>query len=307
MRNEYIGASEVGAIVSGCDEYGKTPLTIYMEKLGLRDKNESEIMSRGNDLERILFNKFQEQEETTGLWLYQPCAWEEPLTHEDYPWLGCHPDAWRKKAGHILELKLVSSDLPLPDKDEIEWLKVIRPSWYWQAQTQLAITGFEKVILFVWVNNQFAWHHQFTLEIPANKDDIKTLVEKTHEFFYTNIKGNKIPEYVEEKPIELKTDWVETDKQLVQDIEDFAVMSEQIHGLQKSFDNLKDKLKSVYSEKPYKSILAGQILLRANMKSGASRLSKDRCIASGLDLTGCYERGKPVYTLEVVRRKDNGQ
>jgi len=303
-RSGYLGASETGAIVTGSDEYGRNPLSIYLNKLGLKEESESEIMQRGLDLEKTIFDKFLTTTEYTYNWKYQPCNWDDPIQNPDMPWLACHPDAVNDNLKQILEIKIVNNELPIDDRDPVDWLKAIRPSWYWQAQTQLAITGMSKVILFVWVNGSFSWHHQMTVEILPNLDDIKRMLEVTSDFFYTNIQGNKIPESVEEKPIELKTDWVETDPQLIQDIEDFAVMAKQEHDLKQSFDNLKDKLKAVYGEKPYKSILAGQILLRANIKSGASRLSKDRCIANGLDLTGCYERGKPIYTLEVARRKN---
>jgi len=309
-RSNYIGASETGAIVTGSDEYGRNPVSIYLNKLGLKEESESEIMQRGLDLEYTLYKKYLETQDYTAGWQYQPCTWEEPLTNPDYPWLACHPDAINYKLGKVLEIKLIGNEWPIEDVDPVEWLKNFHPSKYYQAQTLMLIPQMNILDLFVHIDGHEKWRpHMFNGGVPyltiyPNKNDMLEIVEKTHDFFYTNIKGNKIPESVEEKPIELKTDWVETDPQLIQDIEDFAVMAKQEHDLKQSFDNLKDKLKAVYGQKPYKSILAGQILLRANMKSGASRLSKDRCIANGLDLTGCYERGKPVYTLEVARRKE---
>jgi hypothetical protein len=303
-RNDYLGASEVGAIVAGRDEYDRTPLSIYLEKLGLKDKSESEIMQRGIDLEKTIFFKFLENVwDGENSWTYQPTDWDHPIMNPEIPWLACHPDATDEQ-GNILEIKLVGHELPIDGDDAVKWLKAIRPSWYYQAQAQLLITGKARVILFVWVNSPFAWHSQMTVEILPNKTDMQEIVEKTHAFYYDNLLANKIPEYAEEKPVELKTDFVETDAQLIQDIQDFAEMTVQEHNLKTSLDNLKDKLKGVYSKTTHKSILAGQILLRANMKLGASRLSKDRCIAQGLDLTGCYERGAPVYTLEVARRKE---
>lgn len=310
-RNDYLGASEVGAIVAGRTEHDDTPVAIYLRKKGLKESYESEIMQRGLDLEYALYKKFiktQPKQERNG-WKYQPCKWEEPLINPKYPWLACHPDAINTSLKQVLEIKLISKEWPL-DEDIIAWLKAFHPSKYWQFQSLLMITESEILKVYAQVNCHEKWRAQVFgegkqyLEILPNKTDMQEIVEKTHAFYYDNLLANKIPEYTEEKPVELKTDFVETDAQLIQDIQDFAEMTVQERNLKASLDNLKDKLKGVYSKTTHKSILAGQILLRANMKSGASRLSKDRCIAQGLDLTGCYERGAPVYTLEVVRRKE---
>lgn len=303
-RSSYLGASETGAIMSGCDEYDRTPLSIYLEKLGLKDKKESEIMQRGLDIEPVVFQKYIEEYGNEHEFLYQPMGFDYPFTNRDYPWLGCHPDALSPDNKTILEIKLISSEWQVSGQDPQEWLKENHPSKYWQAQTQLAIFNADQLIIFPWVNNVFAWRGLPAITITPNKNDITDMVKKTHDFWYNNVIAQKIPEYTEEKPTELKSDYVETDTQLIQDIQDFAEMSKQVKDLSKALDTVKDKLKSVYSKQPYKSILAGQILLRASSKSGASRLSKDLCMAKGLDLTGCFERGKPIYSLEVARRTD---
>ena len=303
-RSKYLGASEVGAIMSGCDEYERTPLTIYLEKLGIKDKKESEIMQRGLDLEPTLFAHYIKEYGNEYGFEYQPTDFDNPYINPDYPWLGCHPDALSKDRLSILEIKLLSSEWVVSGQDPQEWLKENHPSKYWQAQAQLAILGANQVIIYPWVNNVHAWRALPAITITPNPDDIMAMITKTHDFWYNNIIANKIPEYEVEQPTELKSDYVETDEQLIQDIQDFAEMSKQIKDLTKALDNVKDKLKKEYCQKPYKSILAGQILLRASSKSGASRLSKDLCIAKGLDLTGCFERGKPIYSLEVARRID---
>lgn len=303
-RQNYLGASEVGAIMSGCDEYDRTPLTVYLQKLGLKETPESEIMQRGNDLEPIIFKNYIREYGNNDGFEYQPTDFESPIWVAAMPWLGCHPDAMSEDNLTILEIKLISNEWPIEGQDPQEWLKAFHPSKYWQCQTMMAITGARKVIIYAWVNNQHTWHGMAPIEITPNPDDISKLVEMTYTFWHENILKKIPPEYNEPEKIELTTDYVETNPQIIQDIDDFAVMSKQVKDLDKALDVLKVKLKTLYSQKPFKSILAGQILLRANIKSGASRLSKDRCIAQGLDLTGCFERGAPVYTLEVVRRKD---
>lgn len=305
-RQDYLGASEVGAIMSGCDEYDRTPLTVYLQKLGLKDTPESEIMQRGNDLEPIVFAKYVELFGNSDRFEYQPTDFENPIWVAAMPWLGCHPDAMSEDNLTILEIKLVQNKLAIEGQDPQEWLKAFHPSKYWQCQTMMAITGARKVRIIFHTNNytKEGWHLEPPIEITPNPDDISKLVEMTYTFWHENVLKKIPPEYDEPEKIELTTDYVETDPQIIQDIDDFAVMSKQVKDLDKALDGLKAKLKTLYSQKPFKSILAGQILLRANIKSGASRLSKDRCIAQGLDLTGCFERGAPVYTLEVVRRKD---
>lgn len=303
-RQDYLGASEVGAIMSGCDEYDRTPLTVYLQKLGLKDTPESEIMQRGNDLEPIVFAKYGELFGNSDKFKYQPTDFDNPIINPDMPWLGCHPDAMSEDNLTILEIKLISNEWPIEGQDPQEWLKAFHPSKYWQCQTMMAITGARKVVVFPWVNNQHTWHGMAPIEVYPNHDDMSDMLDKTYIFWHDNILKKVLPEHIEPEKIELTTDYVETDPQIIQDIDDYAVMTKQSKDLEKALDVLKAKLKTLYSQKPFKSILAGQNLLRANIKSGASRLSKDRCIAQGLDLTGCFERGASVYTLEVVRRKD---
>lgn len=302
-RQDYIGASEVGALVAGCDEYGRTPLTIYLEKLGLKDRKESAVLARGNDLEPIIFEKYCKHILPEGDHLtYQPAGWDNPLVNQDYPWLGCHPDAMN--GTWILEIKTVSSQIKQFNDDIVENLKLVKPSWYWQAQTQLLITGKSRVVIFPWLVNAFDWGALPQIEITPDKEAFRTIVEVTNDYYFEHLLKKVVPENTEQPPRELSVDHVETDEQLAQDIQDFATLSHQTKQLTKALDQVKDKLKKQYQDTQIKTIKAGSTVIRANWKAGASRLSKDLCTARGLDLTGCFERGKQVYTLEVIRSKD---
>lgn len=94
-----IGGSDVGYI-AGYSKY-KTPLDIYLIKIGEREEEdiESEAIEIGNDLEQYAAEVYARRK---GVEIEKP---DQSIVHPEYPWMRCNPDFVVKGMPIILECK----------------------------------------------------------------------------------------------------------------------------------------------------------------------------------------------------------
>lgn len=97
-RREYLGMSDIAALFNRSD-FGKTPLDVYREKVGLAMFSESNDSKRGKKLETIAADEFTER---TGMAV---AVEAQPLVHPRLPFLRGHIDRRVLATGRALELK----------------------------------------------------------------------------------------------------------------------------------------------------------------------------------------------------------
>lgn len=142
-RDGGVGASEA-AVASGVSEY-ETPRELYHRKRGeLPPKEQTEAMRRGHLLEPIIVSEFSR---VTGLQIQQyPMGL---MQHQDHPIVLATPDAQiTEKAG--LECK--STNWRLAKRLGQEGTEDVPNEWLCQVQQQMAVTGWERVHVAVWID-----------------------------------------------------------------------------------------------------------------------------------------------------------
>lgn len=90
-RRAYIGGSDVGAIMGAQGAFLNIH-EVYLEKMGLRDSNESEAMRWGNILEPVVIEEYERQMNARVLRPVESDGQPKLVTHPEYPFIGGHPD-----------------------------------------------------------------------------------------------------------------------------------------------------------------------------------------------------------------------
>lgn len=135
LRMHSIGSSECGAVL-GLNPY-KTPLGIWMEKVGMVEPEDETFRMRFGRLIEPMIAEYMMEE--TGLTLQQD---NKIRYHPDYDFLSCNLDRLVLATDNhpttgIAELKTVSDMAMQKWEDDI-------PTWYYcQLQHQLMITGYD--------------------------------------------------------------------------------------------------------------------------------------------------------------------
>jgi len=112
-----IGASD-GAAILGLRPYGKTELSVGLEKRGLlapADLDNVEVVQFGKLLEAPIAAMY---EISTGRGL--SCS-VGTFRHPDYDFIGCHPDYFIDDENGLVEIKAVNITHPVPYEKRLEW------------------------------------------------------------------------------------------------------------------------------------------------------------------------------------------
>lgn len=170
-RRKGIGGSDAGAIV-GLNPYSSA-FTVYYDKLGqASEKEESEAMRQGNDLEEYVARRFAER---TGKRV-QNCNYI--LQSKQYPFMLGDVDRVVVGENALLECKTTKN------YDGYDFAAGEYPAyWGCQAQHYMAVTGAEKVYLAVL---EFGKGF-YIIEIIRDEDEISALIKMERSFWLEHI------------------------------------------------------------------------------------------------------------------------
>ena len=170
-RKTGIGGSDAGAI-AGLSRYS-TPFEVYCEKLGIvPEKQDTEAMRQGRDLEEYVAQRFCEAEGKTVK------RFNYLVRSKQYPWALADVDRIIVGENALLECKTTSPRNPT-DFESGD----IPPYWYCQVQHYLAVTGCDVCYLAVVVLGKAF----YSFKIERNEDDIKALMEIEQKFWDDNV------------------------------------------------------------------------------------------------------------------------
>ena len=171
LRRQGIGGSDAGAIC-GLNPFS-TPFSVYADKLGLtQEKEETEAMRIGNDLEEYVAQRFTE---ATGKKV-KKCNFV--LQHPQYPWMLADVDRLIVGENAGLECKTTSAF------NKTDFTKADIPQQYYvQCVHYMAVTGAERWYLEVVVLGLGAYN--FVIE--RNEEEIKALIDLEREFWENHI------------------------------------------------------------------------------------------------------------------------
>lgn len=178
LRRQGIGGSDAGAIC-GLNPFS-TPFSVYAEKLGLtKEKEESEAMRIGNDLEEYVAQRFTE---STGKRV-KKCNYV--LQHPKYPWMLADVDRLIVGENAGLECKTTSAF------NKTDFTKAdIPPQYYVQCVHYMAVTGADRWYLEVVVLGLGAYN--FVIE--RNEEEINSLIQIEQNFWVDNVMARVEPE-----------------------------------------------------------------------------------------------------------------
>lgn len=166
-RRMGIGGSDAAAIL-GMNAY-RSPLMVYADKTGqTTDDFDNEAMRIGRDLEDYVAKRFTEQ---TGKKVRRLNAM---LQHEMHPFMLANVDRIVVGENAGLECKTTS----IFNRTDFE-SGAVPPSYYWQCQHYMAVTGYPLWYLAVLVMGK-SFH---AIEIPRNEAHIEKLIEAEAEFW----------------------------------------------------------------------------------------------------------------------------
>lgn len=117
VRRTMIGASD-GAAILGLQPYGKTQLSVGLEKRGLlapADLSGVEVVEIGRILEDPIAAMYAMR---TGRTLIKPT---ETFRHPEYDFIGCHPDFAIDGENGGVECKAINITHPVPYEKRLEW------------------------------------------------------------------------------------------------------------------------------------------------------------------------------------------
>lgn len=166
-RKGSIGGSDAAAIV-GLSKWS-TPYAVWAEKTGrLPEKEDSEAMRQGRDLEDYVARRFEEQ---TGKKVRKVNA---ILKNSKYPFAHANVDRAVTGEDAVLEIKTTRND-----RENTEGDRAFSPNYYAQCMHYLAVTGAKKCYLAVLV-----WGRGFYVyEIERDEAEIKALMDAEAAFW----------------------------------------------------------------------------------------------------------------------------
>jgi putative phage-type endonuclease len=177
QRRKGIGGSDASAIL-GLNPYS-SPLRVYLDKIGKAEEKETtEAMRQGTDLEEYVATRFMEQ---TGKKVKR-C--NRILQHGEYPWMLANIDRKIQGENAGLECKTTSpySKFRL---DEGE----INPHYYWQSVHYMAVTGADSWYVAVLVlGKDFQ-----VFKIDRNEDEIRRLIDAEQDFWENHVLRKEPP------------------------------------------------------------------------------------------------------------------
>jgi len=181
LRRRGIGGSDIGAIL-GLNQY-KTPLTVWMEKRGLANPQESNVhIEFGNRMEPVLRKWAQDDIGGDVTVLSSPYLYEDP----DCNFLIANIDGVVLKGEELyagLELKTAGDW-------QAKWWKgeEVPDSYYAQTQHYMGVTRLPLWIIGALVGKEF-----FTREVPRNDEFIAEAKRRAVEFWTTYVLPGVMP------------------------------------------------------------------------------------------------------------------
>ncbi len=140
-RRQGIGSSDAAA-ACGVPSFGRSPLSVYLEKLGLMPPLVPSIaMKKGLLLEPLIFEEYESETKNVAEMPEYPDG-RHTFQHPDYPWMLATPDRMVRN-GPIVEGKLPSSR----DGFGEPWTDQVPANYFIQAVHQMAVTGRDEVHL----------------------------------------------------------------------------------------------------------------------------------------------------------------
>lgn len=175
-RKQGIGGSDAAAIV-GLSPY-QSAFAVYLDKLGLcPEKEDSEAMRQGRDLEEYVAQRFVEKMKDEGQEIkVRNCNYI--LRHPKNKFMLANVDRLiiGEKAGLECKTTSVYNKTDFASGD-------IPPNYYVQCQHYMAVTGAEKWYLAVLILNRGF----YTFEIPRNEEDVASLILQEKDFWENNV------------------------------------------------------------------------------------------------------------------------
>jgi putative phage-type endonuclease len=176
-RRQGIGASEAAAIL-GLNPWA-SPMSVWSEKLGLSETEQTEAMAWGLRLEPIIAKAYSEE---TGRKIRR---WGKLLRSKEIPFLQATPDYRQSKpAPSLLEIKNVSSP-----RVADHWHEGIPEYVLCQLQHQLAVTGYGAgTVAALKFGGGTVW-----LDIPRDQEFISGVLIPELEKFWTYVTAREPP------------------------------------------------------------------------------------------------------------------
>ncbi len=240
-RRNGLGGSDSAAIV-GLNPY-MSPFDVYADKLGLSpEKDDSEAMRQGRDLEEYVAQRFVEH---TGKRVRRRNA---IFFNQEYPWMLANIDRQIVGEEAGLECK-TTSVLNRADFKNGEY----PPNYYVQCMHYMAVTGFKKWYLAVLVLNK--GFHVF--EIERDEGEIQALVEAEKYFWEEHVvKQVPPPPDGSERTTEVLKSLYSSAREMSQvdlmgmesTVKELVGLNKQIKGLEKQAEALKQKLQIEMAE-----------------------------------------------------------
>ena len=176
-RRKGIGGSDAAAIM-GVNPHA-SPLSVYMDKLGLApERDETEAMRQGVDLEQYVAERFHQ---ATGKKVRRV---NRILYHQEYDWMLANIDRGVVGETAGLECKTTS----VFNKTDF-YNGNAPPTYYWQCQHYMAVTGAPHWYLAVLVLNS-AFH---VFDVPRDDNHIQMLIEKEQAFWFDHVLARNPP------------------------------------------------------------------------------------------------------------------
>lgn len=170
-RRKGLGGSDAAAIL-GVNPY-RSALAVYMDKLGLApEREDSEAMRQGRDLEQYVAERFVD---ATGKKVRR-C--NQILQHKEHDWMLANVDRLVVGEDAGLECKTTS----VYNKTDFDRGDV-PPTYYWQCQWYMAVTGHPKWYLAVLILNR-SFH---VFEIERNDEHIEVMTARASDFWHNNV------------------------------------------------------------------------------------------------------------------------
>ncbi len=171
-----IGGSDAGAIC-GLNKYS-SPLSVYLDKLGLLpEKEETEPMRFGKDLEDYVAKRFEEQ---TGKKVRKL---NKMLQHTEHTFMLANVDRVIVGENALLECKTASDMISIDSENP-------NPSYYAQCQHYMAVMGCSVTYLAVYQRST-GLH---VIEIKRDEKEIEALIEIERDFWFNHVLAKIPPE-----------------------------------------------------------------------------------------------------------------
>ena len=172
-----IGGSDASAIM-GQNPWA-SPLTVYLDKVGVAEKAETEAMRQGTDCEEVVARRFERE---TGMRVKR-C--NKMFQHANYPWMLANIDRQIICKGFVGRECKTTSPYNKADFEAGE----VPANYFWQCQHYMAVTGAKEWYLAVMVFST-AFH---VFRVVRNEMAIAKLIEAERSFWHDHVLAGIAP------------------------------------------------------------------------------------------------------------------